>query len=111
MRMWTADDVGEAIVLLALAFLGAALIRKWSRHLRALFVPTAVIGGLARDTGLADQRVMPASLLLDERLPAPRKIWGISSSHVITAGIMSAGQFAVGWPRGVAGARARLRFQ
>jgi Na+/glutamate symporter len=43
--MWTADDVGQAIVLLALVFLGAALIRKWSRHPRALFVPTAVIGG------------------------------------------------------------------
>src|SRR5215813_238576 len=43
--MWTADDVGELIVLLALVFLAAALIRKWSRHLRALFLPTAVIGG------------------------------------------------------------------
>ena len=43
--MWTADDVGEAFVLLTLVFLGAALIRKWSPHLRALFLPTAVIGG------------------------------------------------------------------
>jgi len=43
--MWTADDVGLAVVLLALVFLGAALIRRWSRHLRALFLPTAVIGG------------------------------------------------------------------
>jgi Na+/glutamate symporter len=43
--MWTADDVGQSLVLLALVFLGAGLIRKWSRHLRALFVPTAVIGG------------------------------------------------------------------
>jgi glutamate:Na+ symporter, ESS family len=39
--------------------------------------------------------VMAASLLLGERLPAPRKIWGISRSHVFMAGIMSAGQFAV----------------
>jgi ESS family glutamate:Na+ symporter len=39
--------------------------------------------------------VMSASLLLGERLPAPRSIWGISGSHVIMAGIMSAGQFAV----------------
>jgi hypothetical protein len=39
--MWTADDIGQAIILLALVFLGAALIRKWSRRLRALFVPTA----------------------------------------------------------------------
>jgi hypothetical protein len=45
MPMWTADDVGQAFVLLALVFLAAALIRKRSRHLRALFLPTAVIGG------------------------------------------------------------------
>jgi glutamate:Na+ symporter, ESS family len=43
--MWTADDLGQAFVLLALVFLVAALIRNWWRHLRALFVPTAVIGG------------------------------------------------------------------
>jgi len=120
--MWTADDVGQSIVLLALVFLGAALIRKWSRHLRALFLPTAVIGGflalalgpegvgrLTDSNGIfPDQtfavwkalpalliNVMSASLLLGERLPAPRKIWGISRSHVMMAGIMSAGQFAV----------------
>src|SRR5215813_8806043 len=120
--MWTADDVGELIVLLALVFLAAALIRKWSRHLRALFLPTAVIGGflalalgpegvgrLAASNGIfPDQtfavwqalpalliNVMSASLLLGEQLPAPRKIWGISGSHVVMAGIMSAGQFAV----------------
>src|SRR5215475_7897967 len=120
--MWTATDVGEAIVLLALVFLGSALIRKWSRHLRALFVPTAVIGGflalalgpegigrLTDSNGIfPDQtfaiwkalpalliNVMSASLLLGERLPAPRKIWSISGSHVIMAGIMSAGQFAI----------------
>jgi hypothetical protein len=72
---------------------------------RALFVPTAVIGGfLALALGpegigrfwdsngiFPDQmfaiwgaipallvNVMSASLLLGERLPAPRKIWGIS---------------------------------
>jgi glutamate:Na+ symporter, ESS family len=39
--------------------------------------------------------VMAASLLLGERLPAPSKIWNISGPHVIMAGIMSAGQFAV----------------
>ena len=120
--MWTADDVGLAVVLLALVFLAAALIRKWSRHLRALFVPTAVIGGflalalgpegvgrLADSNGIfPDQtfavwtalpalliNVMSASLLLGERLPAPRKTWSIAGPHVIMAGIMSAGQFAV----------------
>src|SRR5215470_10686046 len=120
--MWTADDVGQSLVLLALVFLAAALIRKWSRHLRALFVPTAVIGGflalalgpegvgrLSDSSGIfPDQTfavwhalpgllisVMSASLLLGERLPAPRKTWGIAGPHVIMAGIMSAGQFAV----------------
>jgi glutamate:Na+ symporter, ESS family len=39
--------------------------------------------------------VMSASLLLGEQLPAPGKIWRISGSHVVMAGIMSAGQFAV----------------
>src|SRR5262245_60374573 len=120
--MWTADDVGQAIVLLALVFLAAAVIRKRSRHLRALFVPTAVIGGFlalalgpegvgrfADSNGIfPDQtfavwhalpgllvNVMSASLLLGEPLPAPRKIWNISGSHVVMAGIVSAGQFAV----------------
>jgi glutamate:Na+ symporter, ESS family len=120
--MWTADDVGQSIVLLALVFLAAALIRKWSRHLRALFLPTAVIGGflalalgpegvgrLADSNGIfPDQtfavweavpglliNVMSASLLLGERLPPPRRTWGIAGPHVIMAGIMSAGQFAV----------------
>jgi ESS family glutamate:Na+ symporter len=118
----TADDVGESFVLLALVFLGAALIRRWSKHLRSLFLPTAVIGGflalalgpegvgrLTHSNGiLPDQtfavwqvlpgmliNVMAASLLLGEQLPAPRKIWGVAGSHVIMAGIMSAGQFAI----------------
>src|SRR6185436_7471991 len=38
----------------------------------------------------------PAALLLGERLPPLKTIWGISGSHVIMAGLMSAGQFAVG---------------
>lgn len=120
--MWTANDVGQSIVLLALVFLAAALIRKWSNHLRALFVPTAVIGGflalalgpegVGHFTGSSgifpDQtfevwkalpgmliNVMSASLLLGEHLPEPRKTWGIAGPHVIMAGIMSAGQFAI----------------
>ena len=78
-----------------------SVIRKWSRHLRALFLPTAVIGGFlalalgpegvgrfAGSKGIfPDQtfavwhalpglliNVMSASLLLGERLPAPRKM-------------------------------------
>src|SRR5262245_58182035 len=120
--MWSADDVGEAFVLLALVFLAAALIRKSSRHLRALFLPTAVIGGflalalgpegvgrLADSNGIfPDQtfavwhalpalliNVMAASLLLGEPLPPPRRTWGIAGPHVAMAGVMSAGQFAV----------------
>src|SRR5262245_59786967 len=112
--MWTAADLGESLVLLALVFLGAALLRKWSSHLRALFRPTAVIGeflaralgpeGVGRITGgigifpvqtFALWQVFPgmlisvmsASLLLGEQLPAPAKTWGIAGSHVIMAGI------------------------
>ena len=39
--------------------------------------------------------VMCAALLLGERLPPLKRIWNISGSHVIMAGIMSGGQFAV----------------
>src|SRR5262249_23742315 len=112
----------ESFVLLALVFLGAALIRRWSSHLRSLFLPTAVIGGflalalgpegVGHFTGSSgifpDQtfavwqalpglliNVLAASLLLGEQLPAPGKIWGIAGPHVIMAGIMSAGQFAI----------------
>src|SRR5262245_31473642 len=122
--MWTADDVGQSIVLLALVFLAAALIRKSSRHLRALFLPTAVIGGflalalgpegvgrLADSNGIfPDQtfaiwtalpglliNVMSASLLLGERMPPPRKTWGIAGPHVTIAGIMSACPVTLAW--------------
>src|SRR5262245_32619976 len=122
--MWTANDVGEATVLLALVFLAAAVVRKSSRHLRALFLPTAVIGGflalllgpevvgrLTDSNGIfPDQtfsvwtalpglliNVMSASLLLGERMPAPRKTWGIAGPHVIMAGIMSACPVTLAW--------------
>src|SRR5215468_10373391 len=38
---------------------------------------------------------MCASLLLGERLPSLKTIWSISGTHVIMAGINSAGQFAI----------------
>jgi ESS family glutamate:Na+ symporter len=91
--------------------------------LRELFIPTAVIGGFLV-VGLGPEgmgrilggsgvfpndvfavwkqlpgvliNVMCASLLLGERLPPLRAIWSISGSHVIMAGVMSAGQFAIG---------------
>ncbi|CAN5703131.1 sodium/glutamate symporter [soil metagenome] len=118
-----ANDVGMAFVTLSLIFAGAALIRRWTPPLRALFIPTAVIGGfLAMLLGpeglgrLIDSRgifspetfsvwqalpgllvnILCASLLLGERLPTLRGIWQASSQHVIMGGAMSFGQFAVG---------------
>src|SRR5262249_31037862 len=60
--------------------------------------------GLFSDTTFAVWRVLPgllinvmcAALLLGERLPSLKTIWRRSGSHVIFAGMMSAGQFAVG---------------
>jgi glutamate:Na+ symporter, ESS family len=119
----TVEQIGLSFVILTLVFAGAALIRRWSRPLRALFIPTAVIGGflmlalgpeglgrvtggygLFSDTTFGVWKVLPgllinvmcASLLLGERLPPLKTIWGLSGSHVIMAGIMSTGQFAVG---------------
>ena len=120
--MGSAEDLGLSLVLLALVFAGAALIRRWSTPLRALFIPTAVIGGflalglgpegvgrLSGGYGVVSAEtfavwkalpgllinVMCASLLLGERLPPLKTIWSISGPHVIMAGIMSTGQFAV----------------
>src|SRR5262245_56750117 len=119
----SAEAVALSFVWLTMMFLVAALIRRWSRPLRALFIPTAVIGGFLMlglgpegigrflgghgvfsDTTYAVWKVLPgllinvmcASLLLGERLPPLKTIWGFSGSHVITAGIMSFGQYAVG---------------
>jgi ESS family glutamate:Na+ symporter len=118
-----ADAIGLSFVILALVFAFAALIRRWARWLRALFIPTAVIGGFVAlafgpegvgrfigGSGLFSAEtfavwkalpgllinVMCASLLLGERLPPLKTIWASSGSHVIMAGIMSSGQFAVG---------------
>lgn len=118
----SAEEIGRSLVILALVFAGASLVRRGARPLRALFIPTAVIGGfvvlafgpegLGRLTGghgvfpaatLAVWKALPgllinvmcAALLLGEHLPPLGKIWGVSGTHVIMAGIMSAGQFAV----------------
>ncbi|HEY1304117.1 MAG TPA: sodium/glutamate symporter [Vicinamibacterales bacterium] len=120
--MGSAEDIGLAFVILSLVFAGAALVRRWSRPLRKLFLPTAVIGGflvlglgpegmgrLIGHSGVFPDHtfavwkqlpgvlinVLCAALLLGERLPPIRTIWNISGPHVIMAGIMSAGQFAV----------------
>lgn len=121
--LYSPEDFGLALVILSLVFAAAALIRRWTPPLRALFVPTAVIGGflalalgpeglgrLIGGNGIFTERtfgiwsalpgllinVMASSLLLGERLPSVRKIWSISGPHVIMAWAMSAGQFAVG---------------
>lgn len=120
--MSSAEHFGLALVALSLVFACAALIRRWSRGLRKLFMPTAVIGGFlvlalgpegvgrfVGDAGIFPPElfalwkqlpgvlinVMCAALLLGERLPPLKAIWNISGPHVIMAGIMSAGQFAV----------------
>jgi glutamate:Na+ symporter, ESS family len=41
----SAEEIGLSFVVLSLVFACAALIRRWSRPLRSLFMPTAVIGG------------------------------------------------------------------
>jgi ESS family glutamate:Na+ symporter len=119
----SAEDIGLSLVVLSLVFAGAALIRRWSRSLRKLFMPTAVIGGflvlglgpegmgrLLGGSGVFSNDVfavwrqlpgvlitaMSASLLLGERLPPLRTVWSISGSHVIMISVMSMGQFALG---------------
>ena len=42
------ESIVLSIVVLSLVFACAALIRRFSRPLRKLFVPTAVIGGFSR---------------------------------------------------------------
>jgi ESS family glutamate:Na+ symporter len=118
----SAEDFGLSLVILSLVFALASLVRRWSRPLRALFIPTAVIGGflvlvlgpegfgrVTGGSGLFSQetfavwRALPgllinlmcASLLLGERLPPLKTVWTISGPHVITAGVMSGGQFAI----------------
>lgn len=117
------EQIGVALVILSLVFASAALIRRWSRPLRKLYIPTAVIGGflvlglgpeglgrLIGGTGLFPEQVfaiwrqlpghlvtaMSASLLLGEHLPPLKKVWGISGGHVIMISVLSMGQFAVG---------------
>lgn len=90
------EDVGFSLVVLSLVFACAALIRRWTRPLRRLFIPTAVIGGflvlglgpegmgrLLGGAGIFPEHVfavwrqlpsllvtaMSASLLLGEHLP------------------------------------------
>lgn len=118
-----AEDFGLSLVVLSLVFAAAAVVRRHTPPLRALFIPTAVIGGflalaagpeglgrLAGGDGIFTSgtfavwktlpglliNVMCAALLLGERLPPMSAIWRRSGAHVIFAGVMSAGQFATG---------------
>src|SRR5262245_7803707 len=106
----SAEEFGFSLVVLSLVFACAALIRRWSKPLRKLCMPTAGIGGflvlglgpeglgrLVGGSGVFPNdvfavwrqlpgvlvTVMSASLLLGERLPNPRTVWSISGSHVI----------------------------
>src|SRR5215467_4332466 len=117
-----AESIGLSLVILSVVFACAALIRRWSRPLRKLFIPTAVIGGflvlglgpeglgrLIGGSGLFPEDVfaiwrqmpgllviaMSASLLLGERLPPLKTIWSISGPHVIMNLVMAMGQLAV----------------
>lgn len=119
----SAESIGLSLVVLSLVFACAALIRRWSRPLRKLFIPTAVIGGflvlglgpeglgrIIGGSGLFPDEVfdvwrqlpgllviaMSASLLLGERLPPLKTIWSISGPHVIMNGTMAMGQLALG---------------
>src|SRR6516162_9838674 len=101
------EEIGLSLVILSLVFACSALIRRWSRPLRKLFMPTAVIGGflvlglgpegmgrLLGGSGIFPNDVfavwkqlpgvlitaMSASLLLGERLPRLRTVWNISGS-------------------------------
>src|SRR5262245_11819103 len=117
------EEVGLSLVVLSLVFACAALIRRWSRPLRKLFIPTAVIGGflvlglgpegmgrLVGGTGLIPENVfavwrqlpgylvtmMSASLLLGEHLPPLRKLWGTSGSHLTMTTKRAPGQQGLG---------------
>src|SRR5262245_49055012 len=117
------EEVFLSLIVLSLVFASSALLRRWSKPLRTLFIPTAVIGGflvlglgpegmgrLLGGTGIFPENlfavwrqlpgllvtVMSASLLLGEHLPPLRQIWSISGAHVIMISVMSIGQFAVG---------------
>src|SRR5215469_11240041 len=96
------EEIGLSLVILSVVFAFAALIRRWSRPLRKLFMPTAVIGGflvlglgpeglgrLIGGSGIFPNDVfavwrqlpgvlitmMSASLLLGEHLPPVRTLW------------------------------------
>ena len=117
------EEIGFSLVILSVVFACAALVRRWCRPLRKLFIPTAVIGGFLvlglgpegmgrliggsgvfPDNVFAVWRQMPgllviamsASLLLGERLPPLKTIWSISGPHVIMNLVMAMGQLAVG---------------
>lgn len=123
MGQHSVEEVGLSLVVLSLVFAGAALIRRWTRPLRRLFIPTAVIGGflvlglgpeglgrLVGGSGLFPEdvfdvwrqlpvllvTVMSASLLLGEHLPPLRQLWSIAGAHVNMISVMSIGQFALG---------------
>ena len=67
----SAEDIGLSFVSLTLVFASAALIRGWSRPLRALFIPTAVIAGFLL-VALGPEAVAVTLTLT---------LWGIQRGH------------------------------
>src|SRR5262249_61310886 len=98
---YSAEEFGLALVILSLVFAGAALIRRWSPPLRALFLPTAVIGGflalalgpegigrLIRGNGIfSDQTVggreAPPRLPVNVYAPSPPLGAGVASGQKV----------------------------
>src|SRR5215469_6662926 len=87
------EEVGLSLVVLSLVFACSALIRRWSRPLRRLFIPTAVIGGFLV-LGLGPEgmgRLVGGTGLFPEDVFA---VWRQLPAHLVS--VMSMGQFAIG---------------
>ena len=122
MTTFTVDQVGASLVVLAVVFAVAAFVRSRVALLRALFLPTAVIGGfvallvgpqvmgqLTGGTSLISAEVAAiwsrfpsllinvifAALLLGKTLPSIGGMWDASSGHVTLGYGLSFGQYAI----------------
>ena len=120
---FTLEAIAGAVLVLAIVFAAAALIRARVGILRDLFLPTSVIGGflalavgpqvmgaLTGGTALISQEVSDiwatfpsllinvvfAALLLGKALPSARTMWNASSGHVMLGYGLSFGQYALG---------------
>jgi glutamate:Na+ symporter, ESS family len=119
---FTVDQVAASLVVLAVVFAIAAFVRSRVAFLRALFLPTAVIGGgvalllgpqvmgqltggyslISTEVAAIWSRfpsllinVIFAALLLGKTLPSIRGMWEASSGHVTLGYGLSFGQYAI----------------